>query len=77
MCTRRQALRRLTGRWLDEVSRDPDTAWQMPLRGVLTEDNIRAVVALDLYPDFEDYEDRQRGWEMIRKWMLPRPAVRQ
>ena len=76
MCTRRQALRRLTGKWLSEVIRDPNTAYRLPLRLLLSEDNIRAVVALDLYADFEDFEDRRRGREMIRKWFLPRqPGV--
>jgi hypothetical protein len=75
MCSRRQALRRLTGKWLHEVSRDPDTASRLPLRLLLTDDNLRCVQALDLYEDYEDFEDRQRGFEMIRKWLLPRPVA--
>jgi hypothetical protein len=70
--TRRQALRRLTNRWLEEIERDPDTAQRMPLAGVLIEDNIRAVMVLDLYSDFDNYTDRQRGREMIRHWISPR-----
>ena len=68
MCTRQQALRRLTGRWLE----DPATVHQMPLRAVLVEENIRAVMALNLYPDFDDFGERQRGREIIRHWISPR-----
>jgi hypothetical protein len=63
---RQQALRRLTGRWLEEVSRDPATVHRMPLRAVLIEENIRATQALDLYADYDDFGERQRGHEMIR-----------
>lgn len=66
MCTRQQALRRLTGRWLEEVARDPATVHCMPLRAVLIEENIRATQALDLYADYDDFGERQRGREMIR-----------
>jgi hypothetical protein len=76
MCTRQQALRRLTGRcWnkvLEEVARDPDTARRMPLSKILTEENLNCVEALDLYPDFEEWGVRQRERDLIRQWLAPR-----
>jgi hypothetical protein len=55
MCTRQQALRRLTGKWLAEVARDPDTARRMPLSQILTEDNLNCVQVLELYAEFEEW----------------------
>ena len=77
MCTRRQALRRLTGRWLDEVSRDPATVHRMPLRQLLSEENIRCTQALDLYANSDDFGERQRGREMIHQWISPRRGLSQ
>ena len=70
MCTRLNAVRRLMSRWITEVDRDPTFARRLPLTCVLSEDNIAAVAKLDLYPEYDDFTDRQRGREMIRAWML-------
>lgn len=69
MCTRFDAVRRLMSRWITEVDRDATFADRLPLTHVLTEDNIAAVAKLNLYPDYDDFADRQRGREMIRAWM--------
>jgi hypothetical protein len=77
MCTRRQALRRLIAKWVHEVDQDPATAYRLLLRRILTEENVQAVVALDLYSDFDDFDERQRGREALRAWLKPQSAVRQ
>jgi hypothetical protein len=69
MCTRFDAVRRLMSRWITEVDRDPSFADRLPLTFILTEENIAAVSALNLYPDYDDFADRQRGREMITAWM--------
>jgi hypothetical protein len=43
----------------------------MPLRQILTEENIRCTHALDLYAGYDDFGERQHGHEMIRAWASP------
>ncbi len=68
MISRLEAMRRLLRRWLEEVERDERTAERLPLRYILTDENIEAVARLDLYSDYDDSRDRQ----MLRAWLAPR-----
>jgi hypothetical protein len=70
--TKAEAVQRLLGRWLDEVQRDPLTAHRLPLREIFTEENVAAVQALDLYPEYSPAL-RRRDFELVQAWMAPRP----
>jgi hypothetical protein len=64
----REAAQRLLNRWLADLARDPTTAERMPLRGVLTSANIKAVAATDSYAGFSP-QTRERQIQMLRSWM--------
>ena len=49
--TRNEALPCLIGKWIDACQCNPGTSYRLPLTRILTEDNLQAVIALDLYPE--------------------------
>ncbi|MGO9049548.1 MAG: hypothetical protein ACLP19_05215 [Xanthobacteraceae bacterium] len=69
--TELEALSRLFARWLEELLRDPGTAERLPLAHILTEDNVAAVRALDLYPQY-GLAARRRDFQLLDAWMAPR-----
>jgi hypothetical protein len=90
--SRTAALRRLINKWLEATKLDPAKVAQLPLREILTEDNIAAVRALDLYPEHDEGATRRRAWavantlraererqqRMLRAWQSdPRARVLQ
>jgi hypothetical protein len=75
MCTREAALRRLIGRWICAVIDTPEVAHTMPLKALLTEANIEATRALNLYEGYDDLGDRQRGRALIEAWQA-QPTAR-
>jgi hypothetical protein len=70
-----EAFQRLLGRWLDELARDPQTAHRLPLRDVVTAENVAAVIVLDLYPEYSPAQ-RRRDFDLLTAWMAPRPEGR-
>ena len=76
------ALRRLVAKWLETVERQPDSALHLPLRDVLSEENIQAVRTLNLYSEYDRPNHQQAlalaGWNesrariMLKAWMAPK-----
>ena len=60
--TRAAALRRLVSKWLEATRLDPAKVAQLPLCEILTEDNVEAVRALDLYAEYDERPTRRRAW---------------
>ena len=60
--TRAAALRRLVSKWLEATWLDPAKVAQLPLCEILTEDNVEAVRALDLYAEYDERPTRRRAW---------------
>jgi hypothetical protein len=77
MITREAALRRLIGRWIVAVIDYPHVARTIPLKTFLTMVNVEAVQALDLYADYDDWNEARRGREMIRAWLSPQRGATQ
>jgi hypothetical protein len=66
-----EAFTRLLGKWLDAVARDPATASRLPLKYLVTDENLSAVASLDLYREYSP-ERRRRDYELLRAWQAPR-----
>jgi hypothetical protein len=74
--TRTAALRRLINKWLEATRLDPVKVAQLPLREILTEDNIEAVRTLDLYSEFDERPTRRRAFAVAQSLRQERERQR-
>jgi hypothetical protein len=75
--TRSRAIARLIAKWLDHRLHQPGSIETLPLSKLLTDENIAATAALDLYAVFEDeIEERHRRHTLLRAWMEDKPQGR-
>jgi hypothetical protein len=73
--SRDRAFARLCARWLDQVLRRPDA--KPPLAAWLRTENLEAVAALDLYPEYDEgLAERDRRQRLIIAWMQDKPTGR-
>jgi len=75
--TRSHAIARLIAKWLDHRLHHPANVETMPLSKLLTDENIAATAALELYRVFDDeIEERHRRHMLLRAWMEDKPQGR-
>ena len=75
--TRSRAIARLIAEWLDLRLHQPRSVETLPLSKLLTEENIAATAALDLWAVFDDeIEGRHRRHMLLRAWMEDKPQGR-
>ena len=73
--SRNRAIARLCAKWLENDLHRPRTT--PTLAELLTEENVEAVAALDLYSQYdEDLAERDRRQRLILAWMQGEPTGR-
>ena len=73
--SRDRAIARLCAKWLENDLHHPSTI--RTLAELLTEENVKAVAALDLYSQYdEDIAERDRRRRLILAWQQARPTGR-
>ena len=73
--SRGRAVARLCAKWRDNDLRRPGTI--RTLAALLSEENVEAVAALDLYSQYdEDIAERDRRQRLILAWQQERPTGR-
>ena len=73
--SRNRAIARLCAKWLENDLYHPRTP--LTLAELLTEENVEAVAALNLYSQYdEDITERDRRQRLILAWQQARPTGR-
>ena len=73
--SRNRAIARLCAKWLENDLHHPRTP--LTLAELLTEENVEAVAALNLYSQYdEDLAERDRRQSLILAWQQARPTGR-
>ena len=73
--SRNRAVARLYAKWLDNTLHCQPTIRTFAAQ--LTEENVEAVAALDLYPQYdEDVAERDRRRRLILAWQQEKPTGR-
>jgi hypothetical protein len=72
-CSRMSAIRRLINLYIERVAEDEEFGDRVTIADVLSEENVRTVCALDLYPDHDHpplaYPSRDRDMALLRAWL--------
>ena len=73
--SRHRAIARLYAKWLDNTPSSQRTIGTLAAQ--LTEENVEAVTALDLYSQYDEYiAERDRRQRLILAWEQARPTGR-
>ncbi len=81
-CSRSSAIKRILSLYAERIAADPDYHLQIGADDLMTDANVEAICALDLFPEYErgktaDVQTYDRDVQLLQAWLSSREGTLQ